>query len=172
MPRLEPKRDPQVSRELYLIQLKRGWSRHRAAKTPPIRDESASIVIDGKETTVSQARKRSGVGYFLNHRRLKIGWTKERAASTPPGHRGRSDAITDATYRYKGKRLSLYAWSKESNVPYRTLLFRVRRGFTIQQAIAHPFRAALPRPDPDSARPRPKDSTIRDRSVVLKRAWK
>jgi len=142
MPRREPKRHLQVTRELYLIRLKRGWSRRRAAQTPPIRDTSPSIVLHGKETTVAQARKQSGVDYFLYHRRLKIGWTEERAASSPPGRRGRSDAMTDATYRYKGKRLSLYAWAKESNVPYRTLLLRVRRGFTIQQAIEHPFRAA------------------------------
>jgi len=76
MPRREPERHPQVTRELYLIRLKRGWSRQRAAQTPPIRDKSPSIVLDGKETTVAQARKEAGVDYFLYHRRLRIGWTK------------------------------------------------------------------------------------------------
>jgi hypothetical protein len=144
--RRAPARHPAVSRDLYKTRVKRGWSREKAATTPPIRDKSERIVVDGVATTVTQARQVSGVGRNLYHSRLDGGWSPARAASTPPGRMARADAKTQEAYEFRGKRMSLFAWARVLGINYRTLLGRMNRGLTFVQAVKHKKGAPLPRP--------------------------
>ena len=89
--------------------------------------------------------RKAGVSVSTYHSRLRIGWTKARAASTPPGRPGRPDAITEPVYQHQGKEMSLWAWSKELGFEYGTVLQRVNRGLSFEEAIAHKFYGRLPR---------------------------
>jgi len=111
MPHMTPKLHPEVSPHLYRMRTGRGWPKRKAASTPPIRDKSPRIVVNGKRTTVAKERKKAGVDFFLYHRRLRIGWDRVRAATTPPGRIGRQNAFTEAAYEMDGKKMSLYKWA-------------------------------------------------------------
>jgi hypothetical protein len=137
----ELKRHPAVSEQLFAIRVRRGWPAAKAAQTPPIRDKSPRIVVDAVATTVTQARKKAGVSRNLYHSRLRIGWSKERAASTPPGRN--SDAKTEQFYEYRGQRMPLSQWSRHLKINYRTLLARINKGLTFQEAVEHPLGASL-----------------------------
>ena len=108
-------------------------------------------IDDGREKTAAIAIRQllepglAGVGATTYFSRLRIGWSKVAAASTPPGPRGRRDSKTQALYEYRGKRMSLFAWSKELRMSYRTLLQRVHRGLTLAEAVAHPRYGPLPK---------------------------
>jgi hypothetical protein len=137
----EVKRHPDVSEQLFAIRVRRGWPAAKAAETPPIRDKSPRIVVDLVPTTVTQARKRAGVSRNLYHSRLRIGWSKERAASTPPGRN--SGAKTQAAYEYRGKKMPLSQWARHLNINYRTLLARINKGLSFEEAVEHPLGASL-----------------------------
>jgi hypothetical protein len=139
----DPDRNPAVSQDLYRTRVKRGWPPEKAATTAPIRDKSAHIVVDGVATTVTQARKLSGVGRNLYHTRLRLGWTPVRAASTPPGRVARKDAKTEPFYEYRGKRMSLFLWARHLKKSYRTLLSRMNKGLTFEEAVKHRKRAPI-----------------------------
>ena len=137
-------RHPEVSKQLYSLRLRRGWSARRAATIPPIRDKSPQIIVDGVQTTVARARNVSGVGVNLYHRRVSIGWSQARAAATPPGRKGRPDATTERFYEFCGKRMSLFLWARELKLKYRTLRARMNKGLTFEQAVNHKHRARFP----------------------------
>jgi hypothetical protein len=140
-----PKLHPTVTPELYRRRVRNGWTPGRAADTPLRVKPSPPILIDGVRTTISEAMRAAGVGISLYHSRRRLGWTNARACSTPPGHSGRPDAKTEAFYEHEGKRMSLWAWSKELGFKYRTVLQRVNRGLTFDEAIQHKFYRRLPK---------------------------
>ena len=122
-----------------------GWSPDRAACTPANLRRSGTIVIDSLRTTVDEVRQRTGVSDTTYHRRLRKGWSQARAARTPPGRTGRADAKTEPSYEYRGERMSLTLWSKHLGINYRTLLQRVNRGLSFEEAIEHPYYGRLPK---------------------------
>ena len=101
--------------------------------------------ITSVRTTIAEAMRKACVSNTTYHSRRRIGWTKARACSTPPGRFGRPDAKTEALYEYRGKRMSLWAWSKELGFNYTTVLQRVNRGLPFAEAIEHKFYGRLPK---------------------------
>jgi hypothetical protein len=75
------------------------------------------------------------------------GWDEAQCArlTTPPGRSARPDAKTEPSYEYRGKRMSLWAWSRELGVNYRTLFQRINRGLTFAEAVSHKFYGRLPK---------------------------
>jgi hypothetical protein len=138
-----PDRDPTVSEYLYHRRIKAGWSTERAASKPS-QKRKPTIRVRGETTSVAETRTKAGVGYSTYHSRLRLGWSKARAASTPRQLFRRRDTNIPVELEYKGKRTSLFAWAKELGVNCTTLKQRIKRGLSIEEAIAHPFKAKLP----------------------------
>ena len=106
---------------------------------------SGTIAVYGVRVTISELLQRSGVSRATYQRRLRNGWSQARAARTPPGRSGRPDAKTQPSYKYGGKRMSLLAWSTRLGIKYRTLLQRINRGLSFEEAIEHKFYGRLPK---------------------------
>ena len=106
------------------------------------RRPSATITVAGKPIALVELLRQSGIGLWTYHSRRRLGWSVVRAA-TPTGRSGRTDAKTERPYEYRGNRMSLWAWSKERRINYRTLLQRVNRGLSIADAIEHKLNARL-----------------------------
>ena len=140
-----PALHPSVAPDLYRRRIKNGWSPDRAANQPDSRKKSPTIRISGVRTTIAKAMRQAGVSVSTYHSRLRIGWTKARAASTPPGRFRRPDSITELDYEHEGKRMSLWAWSKELGFVYGTVLQRFNQGLSFEEAIEHKFYGRLPK---------------------------
>ena len=122
-----------------------GWAPDCAASTPAKLRRSGTIAVYGVRVTISELLQRSGVSRATYQRRLRNGYSQTRAARTPPGRSGRPDANTQPSYEYRGKLMSLTSWSKHLGINYRTLLQRVNRGLSFEEAIEHKFYGRLPK---------------------------
>ena len=134
-----------VTPSLYRQRLTRGWSKDRAANEPAKLYTSTSIRVDGKRKPRFEVMRDAGVGINTYRSRIRTGWSVEKAASTPPGPSRRPDSRLQPLYEYDGRRMSLFAWAKELQLNYRTLVARINRGLSLTEAIDHPLRAALPK---------------------------
>ena len=135
---------PSVRPDMYRRRLRNGWPKDRAASEPAnSRRPCATITLNGVRLSLVEALRQSGVGLWTYHSRRRLGWSEAHAATTPP-RRGRPNAKTEPLYAYRGKEMSLHAWSKKLGINYRTLLQRIRRGLSFSEAIAHRYRGRLP----------------------------
>ena len=137
---------PSVRRDLYRQRIRNGWTEERAANEPAMPRRPPTVAtINGTRTAITEVMRQSGVGVSTFYSRRRTGWSVARAASTPPGRQARPDSRTESSYEYRGKRMSLNAWAKETGVNYRTLLQRINRGLSIAEAIEHPHYGKLPK---------------------------
>jgi hypothetical protein len=107
------------------------------------RRPSGTITVDGTRVSLVGILRQSGVGLSTYRSRRRLGWNVLRAATTLPGRFARPDAKTDPFYEHRGKRMSLWAWSKELGFNYRTVLQRINRGLSFEEAIEHKFYGRL-----------------------------
>jgi hypothetical protein len=137
---------PSVRHDLFRRRVRNGWPEDLAANEPAkARRPSGTITVEGNRVPLVEILRQSGVGLRTYHSRRRIGWSAVRAATTPPGRFVRPDAKTEPFYEYRGKRMSLWAWSKKLGMNYRTLLQRVNRGLSFEEAIRHKLHGPLPK---------------------------
>ena len=135
---------PSVRPDLYRRRVRNGWPKDRAASEPAnSRRPSTTIAVNDVRVSLVEALRQSGVGLRTYHSRRRLGWSEARAATASP-RRGPSNAKTEPLYAYRGREMSLHAWSKKLGINYRTLLQRINRGLSFSEAIAHPYQGRLP----------------------------
>jgi hypothetical protein len=134
-----------VRPDLYRRRARNGWPKELAANEPAMaRRPSATVTVDGVRISLVDLLRQNGVDLTTYHSRRRLGWSAARAVATPP-RRGRPDSKTEPLYVYRGKRMSVFAWSRELGINYRTLLQRVNRGLSLAEAVEHPLYERLPR---------------------------
>jgi hypothetical protein len=94
------------------MRIKRGWSHDRAASTPPIRDKSPRLEINGVETMVARERKKFGVTGDLCYNRLRLGWGKTRRSVNTPGDARAATLGRNHSMNTRRNECLFLAWSR------------------------------------------------------------
>lgn len=125
-----------LSPTTILDRLKRGWSELAAITTPPDRRNTSRIyIVSGKSFTLKQLSALYGVDARCIRARLQRGIPIERALSASRGN-GRKGQKVDTTCGS----MSFAQMSAVSNIPTHTILERLARGWTPDEAMNKPLQ--------------------------------
>lgn len=110
-----------------------GWSIEDAMEKPVL--ENSVYEYKGKTQGVfAWAREYGLETYILRHRMQQLGWDFEKALLTPVRPKER-------LIEYKGITQSLTKWCKELDIPYSSVIERLRSGCSTQEAFERPFKS-------------------------------
>ena len=103
------------------------------------RRSTVALECDGQSHTMAEWARRTGIGITTIAYRLSAGWTIHETLSTPSkNYRNgvrRKAHPRNVYFEHQGRRLSITEWSRECGIKYGTFAARLRRGWTIAQAI-------------------------------------
>jgi hypothetical protein len=95
------------------------------------------ITFKGETKTITQWAKKININPVTLSYRIKK-WSIEKAFNYPHkiGFNGRENHIC-----FSGKTLNLKEWSKELNIPYNCLFYRIKSNWPIERAFTEPIGA-------------------------------
>jgi hypothetical protein len=93
------------------------------------------ITVRGERRSVIAWAMMRGIYPDTLRKRLAHGWSHEAAVFRPLDPRGTHRAGSGRKMRAKGRCLTLRAWATELDVSYQILWQRIRRGWTLCEAI-------------------------------------
>ena len=93
----------------------------------------------GKKLTISQWARKLNIGRAVIQQRLKHGWSVTETLSRKVDKMG----TVPKQHSYDGRSLTLRQWAKEIGVHTDTLQSRLKRGYTIEQALLKPKKQHL-----------------------------
>jgi hypothetical protein len=112
----------------------RGWDEKRAVTEPPREQESHLITIRGVTKPAATWANEVGVPVSTVYARLQCGWDAEAAVFTLSG------VVAAGRKRVKmleidGKLASILEWVERSGTKRNTIEERIRRGWTVREAV-------------------------------------
>jgi len=116
-----------------------GMTMRQAAMTPVDRKGKRRLLtFKGKTQSLSAWGKELGASGWSIATRLNEGWSVRRALSTP--FQGALRRASELTFR--GKTLPLSEWARELGVSGEVIRWRLKRGWTVAEALGTPRRKA------------------------------
>ena len=103
------------------------------------------ITHDGRELTLSQWSRETGLSGALINYRLRNGWAVADALETPAGdgNKRSAKAVRERAPRYRalGESLTLRQWSERTGIKADTIGTRIKRyGWSVERAVTEPLQ--------------------------------
>lgn len=137
-----------ISAKLISGRLVKGWTVEESLTIPvgsrrenrevQRKAQRGLIEFDGRSMYVSEWAEEYDLPPKLLSGRLGKGWAIERALTTPV----QKCASPSGEVEYAGKTQSITKWAEETGVPMKQISQRLRRGWSVEEALTTPVRKA------------------------------
>lgn len=122
--------------------LSKGWTANCRWETQKrqVRNRRNNVMLtwNGKTQAAPDWSDETGIPTRLLVQRVNIlGWSDEKALTTPAA---KCERQVESEYEFDGRSQSLAAWSRESGIGAGTLAFRLKHGWSFEQAITTPVQ--------------------------------
>lgn len=107
------------------------------------RRSSRLLTFNGETKTISQWSESIGVEAYVISLRLQYGWSVDDALTMPLGE---GPTKKPMFLEYMGERKQLAEWARKTGISRTAIMLRIRRGWTVEQALTLPVGPGLPIP--------------------------
>ncbi len=104
----------------------------------PASAEHARIKLTfcGRTLSIRQWAEVTGLPCHVIAYRMRAGWTADKVLSEPLRSSSTPKPSTKRLFTFRGKSQSLSEWSRELKLGYGTITARLRKGWTVEEALS------------------------------------